>query len=126
MWGRQLVQAIRSRFQLSSSLLGEFNYSSIALFMVIKSIRRSYSKTINTKDYGLPDSWLKVESEMSAEVTEEENKTIASFSAALHQLCVADVVSSVNQIIVEMKKSKNPPASHLDQPVISKHIPRKL
>ena len=72
--------------------------------MVIKTITRSYSKSINTKDYGLTDSWLKVESSMSAEITDEDQDHIKECSNNLHAMVKADVTSSVKEITARMKE----------------------
>lgn len=72
--------------------------------MVIKTITRSYSKSINTKDYGLTDSWLKVESTMSAEITDEDQDHIKECSNDLHSMVKADVTSSVKEITARMKE----------------------
>lgn len=77
---------------------------SYTLSMVVKSITRSYSKSINTKDYGLTDSWLKVESSMTAEITEAEQENIKSLSNQLQLMTKEDVTSTVKDITARMKE----------------------
>ena len=74
--------------------------------MQIKTVTRSYSKSINTKNYGVPESWVKVEAIYTAEVETQDDPI--NVSVILHDAAKNDVISSVNDIIGAIKAAKNP------------------
>jgi len=66
--------------------------------MIITTIRRSYSKTINTRNYGDPkENWIKIEADATAELERNDNELNASENLFLF---VKDQVISQMQTII--------------------------
>lgn len=72
--------------------------------MIIKKIIRSYSKSINAKNYGAPESWVKVEATAEAEVESNDDSKIVS--DILHNMVKTDVLESVKAITDAMRGIK--------------------
>lgn len=71
--------------------------------MRVFKISRTYSKSINTRTYGGPDSWLKLESTAEAEV---EGSDVVEVSRELAQFVKDEVVTSLNAIIALIQAPK--------------------
>lgn len=69
--------------------------------MLITKIVRTYSKTINSKNYGVPESWIGVTS--TYEGTIESGDDPIMISAQLHEQAKKEVIANVNEIISKMK-----------------------
>lgn len=69
--------------------------------MQITKVTRSYSRSINARNYGMPESWIKVESTYEAEVETADNPL--EVSKMLHEQAKKEVVADVNDIIEKMK-----------------------
>lgn len=71
--------------------------------MLITKITRSYSKSINAKNYGLPESWIRVEAEY--EVEPETGDDPIHCSEVTFDAAKKDVMRDVNDIIEKMKQA---------------------
>lgn len=75
--------------------------------MFINKITRTYSKSINLREYGGPESWVKVESSYEAmvESVDDEQKV----SDLLFERSKNDVVNACNEIANKVReKAKGP------------------
>lgn len=69
--------------------------------MLIKKVTRSYSKSINARNYGAAESWVKVESIYEAEVESGDNPM--EVSKLLFDQCKKEVIADCNDIVAKMK-----------------------
>lgn len=78
--------------------------------MLITKITRTYSKSINSKNYGQPESWVKVES--TYEGTIESGDDPVMISQQLHEQAKKEVIGNVNELIALMKggNTSTPPS----------------
>lgn len=74
--------------------------------MLVKKITRTYSKSINSKVYGGPDSWIRLEATYEAEVESADDPKKAS--EYIYQLAKDDVIASTNAIIEKIKQAGFP------------------
>lgn len=74
--------------------------------MIITSTKRTYSRSINTKNFGLNESWIKIESTYEAQC--ESGDDAVKVSGLLYDQAKADVLANINQIIEQIEKSKAP------------------
>lgn len=74
--------------------------------MIIKKVTRSYSRSLNTKNYGLPESWIKIEATYDAEC--ESGDDAVKVSELLITQAQNDVVSGIQAIIEKINASKTP------------------
>lgn len=77
--------------------------------MIITNITRTYSKSINTKNYGIPESWIKIEAQYAAQV--ESSDDPVKVSEMLYDQARKDVIASTNNIIAQIEASKVAPAA---------------
>lgn len=76
--------------------------------MIIKKVSRAYSRSLNTKNYGLPESWIKIESRYEAECESGDDAT--KVSELLAEQAQTDVLKGINAIIEKIQARQNPPA----------------
>ena len=76
--------------------------------MIIKTVSRSYSRSINTLSYGGKESWVKIESTYSAECESGDDPT--KVSAMLGEQCQKDVADGVNLVITKVHEANAPKA----------------
>lgn len=69
--------------------------------MVITKIIAAYSRSINTKDYGGKESWIKFGRTYEAQIESSDDTKIAS--AHLHAQVKEDVNTVVNETIAKIK-----------------------
>lgn len=89
--------------------------------MLITKITRAYSKSINAKNYGVPESWVKVES--IYEATIESGDDPVKVSEMLYEQAKSEVIANVAAITTKMKEQNmtmagrsaqfNPPSNGL-------------
>lgn len=74
--------------------------------MQITKISRSYSRSINTRAYGAPESWVKIESvyEALVESTDDPFKV----SQMLFDQAKTEVVANIAEVVDRIKASLNP------------------
>ena len=79
--------------------------------MIIKKVTRGYSRSLNTKNYGLPESWIKIESTYEAEC--ESGDDAVQVSLLLSEQAKKDVLTGIQQVIDQINANKNqqPPAN---------------
>jgi hypothetical protein len=70
--------------------------------MLISKITRSYSKSINTRTYGAPESWVKIEATYEAIV--ESSDDPMKVSAMLHDQAKKEVIDATNAVIEKIKQ----------------------
>lgn len=70
--------------------------------MFITKITRSYSKSINLKEYGGPESWVKVESTYEAQCESVDDEKMVSDN--LHERARQDVIAGCNAIIEKVRE----------------------
>lgn len=71
--------------------------------MQLTKIIRTYSKSINAKNYGVPESWLKFEATYEAQI--ESNDDPVAVSKLLHENARQDVIASQNDAIAKMQEA---------------------
>ena len=79
--------------------------------MLITKITRTYSRSINLKDYGLPESWVKIEATFEAHVNEDEQSNVAEIAKMIHNMVFLEVLNSVNALITKATKKTAAPSS---------------
>lgn len=75
--------------------------------MIISKVTRSYSRSLNTKNYGLPESWIKIEATYEAQC--ESGDDAVKVSELLVSQAQNDVVKGIQEIIEKINASKAPP-----------------
>ena len=74
--------------------------------MLVTKVQRSYSKSINTKTYGIPESWIKIEAVMEAQC--ESGDDPIQVSNMLYQevkkQVITDTVAVIDQINASLGK----------------------
>lgn len=71
--------------------------------MLITKVTRSYSRSINARNYGAPESWVKVEA--TYEATCETSDNPLEVSKMVYEQCKKDVVDACNEITTKMKQA---------------------
>lgn len=74
--------------------------------MIIKEVTRTYSRSINTRNYGLLESWIKIESQYTAQV--ESGDDPVKVSDMLYEQAKLEVVTNINTIIEKIQQSRPP------------------
>ena len=69
--------------------------------MQIKKIKRGYSKSINTANYGAPESWVRCEAEFESEV--ETSDDPIQVSQILHDTAKKMVIDDINAIVKNIR-----------------------
>lgn len=69
--------------------------------MLITKVTRTYSRSINSRNYGAPESWVKVEATYEA-VCETSDNPI-EVSKMVYEQAKKDVVEACDEIIKKMK-----------------------
>ena len=75
--------------------------------MIINKVTRSYSRSLNTKNYGIAESWIKIEATYEAEC--ESGDDAVKVSEMLVTQAQNDVVAGIQAIIEKIKASQTPP-----------------
>lgn len=70
--------------------------------MILTKITRTYSKSINARNYGAPESWIKVEAVYEAQV--ESNDDSVEVSKLLFECAKQDVVKETNDLIQKISE----------------------
>lgn len=87
--------------------------------MLITKVSRSYSRSLNTRNYGLPESWIKIEATYEAQCESGDDAT--KISGMLAEQAKTDVLTGINQIITQIQNNKTgttvPPAAAPTAPV---------
>lgn len=73
--------------------------------MFITKITRTYSKSINLKEYGGPESWVKVESTYEAQCESTDDEKMVSDN--LHERARQDVIAGCNAIVEKVREKAN-------------------
>ena len=76
--------------------------------MIITKTSRTYSRSINTKNFGINESWIKIEATYEAQC--ESGDDAVKVSGLLYDQAKADVLANINQIIKQIEDSKAPVA----------------
>lgn len=71
--------------------------------MFITKVTRSYSRSINTRAYNLPESWIKIESTLEAQIESQDNPI--EVSKMLAEQAQKDVVEQISAIEVKMREA---------------------
>ena len=74
--------------------------------MLVTKVSRSYSKSINTKNYGIPESWIKIEAVYEA--TCESGDDPVKVSEMMYGQAKQDVITNTVAVIDQIKASLNP------------------
>lgn len=74
--------------------------------MNIKKVTRSYSKSINTRTYGAPESWVKIECIYEAEIESTDDPT--KISAMIFEQAKKEVIDDTNAIVAKIRESITP------------------
>lgn len=73
--------------------------------MLVTKVSRSYSKSINTKNYGIPESWIKIEAVYEA--TCESGDDPIQVSKMMYEQAKTDVITNTTAILEQIKASLN-------------------
>jgi len=83
---------------------------------MLKEVTRTYSRSINTKNFGVPESWIKIEATYTAEC--ESGDDPIKISKMIYDQAKSDVLSNIKEITDAIKASRTeahgpdtPPAS---------------
>lgn len=71
--------------------------------MLVTQVTRHYSRSVNTKNYGVPESWIKIEARYTATCESGDDPT--KVSELLYEQAKNDVVSDMATIIAQIKDS---------------------
>lgn len=71
--------------------------------MLITKISRTYQKSINTRNYGVPESWVKVEATYEATIESTDDPT--KVSAMLYEQVKSEVIANVNDIVQKIQQA---------------------
>ncbi len=64
--------------------------------MFITKITRTYSRSINTRTYNLPESWIKIESTLEAQIESQDNPVeVSKMLAAEAQKNVLEQITEI-------------------------------
>lgn len=69
--------------------------------MFITKVEAKYSKSINTKNYGKPESWISIEARYEAQCESADDP--AKVYAALYDQAKDDVVKATQEIVNKIK-----------------------
>lgn len=76
--------------------------------MIVHKITRSYSKSINLKNYSLPESWIKIKA--TYEAICESGDDAVKVSEMLASQAQTDVVNRVKEIVAKIEAARAPVA----------------
>lgn len=71
--------------------------------MLITKVIRSYSKSINARNYGAPEAWVKIEATYEAQCESSDNPM--EVSKMLYDQCKKEVIEGCNEVITKMKEA---------------------
>lgn len=91
--------------------------------MQVIKVSRTYSKSINTKTYGIPESWIKIEATYEAQC--ESGDDPIEVSKLMAQQAKVDVINNTNEVIEQIKKSLTP-ANTTGSTAVNNNTPRQL
>lgn len=74
--------------------------------MIVTKVSRTYQKSINTKNYGIAESWIKIEATMEAQI--ESGDDPSQVSKLLYEEVKNAVILDTVAVIEQIKKSLNP------------------
>lgn len=74
--------------------------------MLITKVSRTYSRSLNTKNYGIAESWVKVEATYEAQC--ESGDDAVKVSEMLYAQAKQEVVANIDTIINQIKAAANP------------------
>lgn len=69
--------------------------------MLVTKISRTYSRSINARNYGAPESWVKIEATYEAVI--ESGDDPAKVSTMLYEQCQKEVVEAIKNVTDKMK-----------------------
>jgi hypothetical protein len=72
--------------------------------MIITTVTRTYSKSINTRTYGAPESWVKIEATLTARC--ESGDDAAKVSAFLYEQVKSQVIADTNVVITKIREGQ--------------------
>jgi len=75
--------------------------------MIVKTISRTYSRSINTRTYGAPESWIKIDSTYTAECESGDDPT--KVSQMMYEQAQKEVVADMGAIITKIREGQNKP-----------------
>lgn len=76
--------------------------------MIVTEVTRSYSRSINTRNYGAAESWVKIESTYTAQI--ESGDDPIKVSADLYAQCQSEVATGIAELVSKIKQSTATPA----------------
>lgn len=85
--------------------------------MIIQTVTRTYSRSINTRTYGAPESWIKIDATYTGVC--ESGDDPAKVSQVLYEQAQKEVVASMGEIIAKIRSAATPPASAAPAPTAS-------
>ena len=76
--------------------------------MKITNITRSYSHSVNTRAFSLPESWIKAEATYTVEVDILDTpEIIKETTESVDKMCRDDVTKTLHEVIEECRQSFN-------------------
>lgn len=76
--------------------------------MIVTKVSRTYQKSINTKNYGIPESWIKIEATMEAQI--ESGDDPSQVSKMLYEEVKKQVIGDTVAVIEQINASLRPAA----------------
>lgn len=93
--------------------------------MIVTKVSRTYQKSINTKNYGIPESWIKIEATMEAQC--ESGDDPSQVAKILYEEVKKQVIGDTVAVIEQINASLRPAApSTAPAAVVPGTAPRAL
>lgn len=92
--------------------------------MIVTKVSRTYHKSINTKNYGIAESWIKIEATMEAQI--ESGDDPSQVSKILYEEVKKQVIGDTVAVIDQIKASLNPPLTPTSAALTTPAAPRAL
>lgn len=89
--------------------------------MIITTVTRTYQKSINTKNYGVPESWIKIEATYTAQMESGDDPILVS--KMMYDQAKSDVINNTNEIVKQITDSRaaattTPPPASTGTPLV--------
>lgn len=74
--------------------------------MMVTKVSRTYQKSINTKNYGIPESWIKIEATYEAQCESQDDPV--KVSEMMYEQAKNDVILNVQAVLGQIQASLQP------------------
>lgn len=96
--------------------------------MIVTKVSRTYQKSINTKNYGIPESWIKIEATMEAQIESGDDPSQVSkmLYEEVKKQVIGDTVAVIEQINASLRPAAPSTATTTPAAVVPGTAPRAL